>query len=160
MTCACNCSIDCERLPLQLSSDPEHHPIEPAIAPLVYALTATGMMHPCWSCEGHLDPGETRLKVPPRVWFYARASAYPALLGDYVWQLRFQKALKHDWRVSLVSFGNPLDSAYSIEPNLTDVDSPNLDHLRQDVRTIATGLADALKAMARKNRMELAAELD
>jgi len=44
-------------------------PIESGIAPLVFELKRLGVFEPCWSCEGHNDPGGNLWKIP-RVWFY------------------------------------------------------------------------------------------
>ncbi len=52
--CNCECSQHCPRAAHALSEDPDRHPIEPGIQPLVFAMKRLGVFTPCWSCEGHL----------------------------------------------------------------------------------------------------------
>ncbi len=64
-----------------MSCDPDHHPIEPAVLPLVFAMKRQGTFQPCWSCEGHLGLDGTLWKIP-RIWFYARSLVAARLLTE------------------------------------------------------------------------------
>jgi hypothetical protein len=129
-----------------LSSDPEHHPIEAGILPLVFALRCLRVYEPCWSCEGH-DGGVPKL---PRVWFYCRSLAYLKLLSELLADLRRTKALTSHWQVRLTfSTGDAPDPAFAIEPDLEPSAVPALRALQTDVRTIARELENGIKARAR-----------
>lgn len=146
-----------------LSSDPERFPIEPDILPLVYALRATGVCVPNWSCEGHLGC-DGRLWKLPRVWFYARHAVVADLLAHVLQRLRAKKRLAHDWRVVLVPRDNKVDTTFAIEP-VPDGREPDmgsdtgsnrgeaqLTQLRSDVRTIAENLPAGIADLARARR--------
>ncbi len=47
-----------------LSSDPESHPLESRIAPLVYELKRLEVFDPCWSCAGHNGTDGALWKIP------------------------------------------------------------------------------------------------
>ncbi len=128
-TCTCGCSSACEQVPLRMSSDPENHPIELGIAPLVYCLNELGVCRPCWSCEGHLDAQGNFGRIPS-VWFHSESSVYPALISDYLYDLPRERKIAHPWRVAMVSSGGPLICTYAIEPYLTHVEEPDLAALR------------------------------
>jgi hypothetical protein len=119
--CQCACSPHCPQAPQALSSDPEKHPVEPAIMPLVYEMVRLGTFRPCWSCEGHLGKDGALWKVP-RVWFYCDSVALPRLLSDGLKDLRHAGSLSTSWQV-VVTFSdrdNP-DTTFSLEP----VDPPD-----------------------------------
>ena len=51
-SCTCNCTSACDVAPRMMSSDPDDHPVESGIVPLVYAFYSLRLTPPCWSCEG------------------------------------------------------------------------------------------------------------
>lgn len=67
--CTCACTPSCPEAPARLSSDPVENPIEGRILGLVMALAKTGILTPCWSCEGHTRPDGSLHRLP-QVWFY------------------------------------------------------------------------------------------
>lgn len=146
-SCTCNCSSTCVHAPRQMSSEPDTLPIEPGIVPLVYALQSLRVCPPCWSCEGHVDPSGKLGKVP-RVWFYAQSLAYPNLLAAHLSQLRIDRELAFPWCIRIVHWGDPLETAFSIEPSLGPRDAANLDRLREDAARIAAGLPSDVRRLA------------
>lgn len=162
-TCTHACSPACAHAPRMLPSDPEHHPIEPGIVALVFALRSLRVFEPCWSCEGHNGAGG-RLGKLPRVWFYCRSLVYPRLLWEYLGELRRRKALAVHWQVCLTfSAVDNADTAFSVEPALGPAEAPPLSALRADAATIAAELADAIRkcaasqlAVHRRSRSSLA----
>ena len=68
--CTCNCGPDCNQVRRALSQDADRYPLEANIVPLVYALNASGVFQPFWSCEGHSNT-DRAISRPPQVWFYA-----------------------------------------------------------------------------------------
>jgi hypothetical protein len=146
-TCPCGCSPRCADAPAQMSSEPEAHPIEPGIAPLVYSLYALRVCHPCWSCEGHYDAGG-RLSRLPSVWFHSSSATYPAVIAECLWELEFANKLASPWRVAAVAWGNRLDSTFSIEPDLRRSEPPPLSALHRDVEAIAAALVDEARRIS------------
>ena len=110
------CSPNCPDVPRLLSSDPDKHPLEPLIAPLVYELQRLAVFQPCWSCEGHNDQAGTLWKLP-RVWFYADSLVHVRALADAIKGLDIRGRLNTPWQVVLVSHDpdNP-DCSFSLEP--------------------------------------------
>lgn len=147
-SCTCGCSASCADAPRQMSSEPEAHPIEPRIAPLVYSLYALRVCHPCWSCEGHYD-ARGELGRLPSVWFRTSTAAYPALIAECLWQLRYADKTASSWRVAAVALGDPLDAAFSIEPDLRHADAPALSVLHRDVAAISTALVGEMRRIAK-----------
>lgn len=137
--CTCNCSPDCPDAPLQLTSDPENHPVEPAIVPLVYALNELRVYHPCWSCEGHVDDDGGLIRAP-RVWFYVRATVYLSLINHAVFRLHLDKKISCDWQVRVVDWGETSDSGFSLEPVTRPGEKADLAALQRDVEVIAENL--------------------
>ncbi len=148
VSCACGCSVKCPHVARQMSSDPDNHPVEQGIAPLVFALNGIRVVEPCWSCEGHMGPGETLLR-PPSVWFYSRSAVYPMMIADYLAELSGAKETKYRWRLCMVAFGDDGEGCpvFSIEPNFS-IANPDLMMMRRDVRVIAEGFEAALRALA------------
>lgn len=146
-TCTCGCSDACDQAPRRLSSDPDQHPVEAKIIPLVYSLSTLRVCQPCWSCEGHYDAGGQLNRVPS-VWFYADSAAYPAVIADYLTELRIRKTLSYPWQVSLVSWGNSFDITYAIEPDLKREREPRLHAMQKDVVTISERLRDEIRRLA------------
>ena len=149
LSCTCICSSRCAAAPRQMSSDPEDHPVEPRIVPLVHALNALRVFTPCWSCEGHLGPGGAIARLP-HVWFYARSLAYPSLVKHHLSGLQFRKVLAHEWHVRVVDWGHMLDSTFSIEPAMGGGGAAELEALQADVGLIAQGLAAGVRAAAQQ----------
>jgi hypothetical protein len=147
--CACGCSVKCPLASRQMSSDPEEHPVEQGIAPLVFALYGLRVVEPCWSCEGHMGPGDKLLR-PPSVWFYSRSATYPMLIADYLAELAAAKDTEQRWHLCMVAFGdgNDVCPVFSIEPNLSAAAEPDLMMLRRDVRVIAEGFEAGIRALA------------
>jgi hypothetical protein len=73
--CQCECGPDCSDAARALSSQPSAYPIESGIVPLVYAFARTGLLHSCWSCEGHNHADGSALA---RTW---RVTAMPSSFG-------------------------------------------------------------------------------
>ena len=99
-----NCSAKCEKASASLSSDPVNHPLEQKTVSLVFELTATKVLKPCWSCEGHFN-GENELWKLPQISFYSPSPAYPQLLLRHIHDLKTQKVLAYEWHVVLADFG-------------------------------------------------------
>lgn len=110
--CTCVCSMDCQHIPAQMTSD-SRFPIEPAIAPLVYALSSLRVCEPCWSCEGHADAQGKVIRIP-RVWFYCRSLTYPRLMDRYFSHLKLKKRLNYPWHLCVThSDADNADAAFS-----------------------------------------------
>ncbi len=143
------CSRHCPDIPRILSSDPENHPLEGRIAPLVYELKRLETFHPCWSCEGHNGLDGKLWKVP-RVWFYCESVVHLRVLAGAVKELHLAEKLSVPWRVVLTfSDEDNADTTFSLEPSL-DHKRPLLPALQRDVDTIAEHLREVTFAEARK----------
>jgi len=147
-TCSCRCTPRCEMAAKQLSSDGHRYPIENKILPLVFELNTLRVCQPCWSCEGH-SSNENEVKKIPRVWFYSRSLIYPRLISDYLQGLLFEKKIHYPWHIC-VTFSpvENIDTSFSIEPNLNFINHPQLNHLQNDVNTIANSLVNSIKRAA------------
>jgi hypothetical protein len=154
-SCACACTITCPQAPRTLSTDPEEHPIEEGIVPLVYALSTLRVVQPCWSCEGHNSP-DGELYRPPSVWLYARSVFYPWLISEYLADLDNRGAIENPWHLCLVFFDpDNSDPTFVIEPDLGSIKKPELGSLQRDVRVIAEGLEAGIKGRARKSLVRI-----
>lgn len=142
-----DCSRSCPDIPRRLSSDPEKHPLEPLIAPLVYELQRLQVFHPCWSCEGHYGPDGSLWKVP-RIWFYCESPVHVRALAGTVRQLELDRSLHASWQVVLVPWDhtNP-DCCFSLEPSETKPDT-SLQALQADITTIAARLHETMRKVA------------
>lgn len=144
-----NCSRHCSDIPRMASSDPDKHPLETLIAPLVFELKRLKAFIPCWSCEGHCAPDGTLWKIP-RVWFYCDSVVHLRLLDSALKELNLAQRLNVPWRVALTfSEENNVDTTFSLEPAL-DGELPALTALQRDVDTIAEQLRDEVFKEARK----------
>lgn len=152
--CQCQCAPGCPNAPRALSIDPEGHPIEPGVLPLVFALRESGFFEPCWSCEGHSGP-DGKLWKTPRVWFYAAKPLHIRLLSGALAGLGRAGRLQAPWRVAVThsDADNP-EPTYSLEPSLDQTPEPDLGALQADAARIAAALADALADEARRVRRE------
>ena len=147
-TCGCGCAPDCPAAGRQMSSDLDKYPIEAGILPLVYAFNCLGACNPFWSCEGHIGPAGLVNRLP-RVWFYARSVLYPRLITEYAAKLHVQKLTCHPWHVTVIhSDPTNLDTAFSLEPNISLEAEPTLASLRADIGAIAENLVTGIKAKA------------
>ena len=153
------CSRHCPDIPRMLSSDPENHPLESRIAPLVYELKRLEVFDPCWSCEGHNGTEGAMWKIP-RVWFYCRSVVHLRVLADALKELHLDQRLSVQWRVVLTfSDGDNADTTFSLEPASLEPSSPApgpaasrplLAALQRDLDTIAGHLHDVVFEEARK----------
>ena len=143
------CSRHCPDIPRVLTSDPENHPLESRIAPLVYELKRLEVFDPCWSCEGHNGADGALWKIP-RVWFYCRSVVHLRVLADALEQLHLDHRLNVPWRIVLTfSDGDNADTTFSLEPSPA-ASRPLLAPLQRDVDTIAQHLRDLVFDEARK----------
>jgi len=144
-----HCSRHCPDIPRMLSSDPENHPLEGGIAPLVYELKRLEAFHPCWSCEGHNGPDGKLWKIP-RVWFYCESVVHLRVLADAIKELHLAEKLSVPWRVVLTfSDDDNADTTFSLEPNL-DHKRPLLPALQRDIDTIAEHLREVVFTKVRQ----------
>jgi hypothetical protein len=131
-----------------LSSEPELYPIEKGVLPLVFELNCLEVCRPFWSCEGHEDDRGVVTRIP-RVWFYARSLVYPRLVDDHLHGLRIAETLAYPWRVCLTySEDDNVDTAFSIEPDLSFKERPKLAPLRSDLGVIADSIAKGIRGRA------------
>jgi len=130
-----------------MSSDPERFPVEKRIAPLVFALYASRVCRPCWSCEGHLD-AVGRLMRPPSVWFYTESPVFARMIFVAAEALRFEKRIAGRWRVGITvaEHDNPY-TTYTLEPSLDA--APSLDVLQRDAAAMGAGLLAKLHEQGR-----------
>jgi hypothetical protein len=146
--CQCMCSMQCPDMPRAISSDPDNHPIEPAVAPLVFAMTRVAAFQPCWSCEGHLGLDGKLWKVP-RVWFYSETMVAVRLLTDGLGDLARTGKLQTSWRVS-VTYSDPknAETTFSLEPSRPFDEANGLAKLQEDMSIIAEALSATMHSQA------------
>jgi len=135
-------------MPRAISSDPDRHPIEPAVAPLVFAMKQVVASQPCWSCEGHLDL-DGRPWKSPRVWFYSDSMVAVRLLTDGLNNLARMGKLQASWRVS-VTYSDPTnaETTFSLEPAQPFDEANDLAALQEDLSTIAETLSALMSRQA------------
>jgi hypothetical protein len=141
------CSSQCAQAPTSLSIEPVNYPIEFKVVSLVFELTATRLIQPGWSCEGHLDPDGKLWKIP-QVSFYSASPIYPQLLLKYIHSLELEKHLAYRWHVVLTDFGQTWETTYTLEPNLNWDHNVHFGKLQGDLNTLADNLCNRLKAFA------------
>jgi len=135
------CSRHCPDIPQALSSDPQRHPLETRIAPLVFELKRLGVFEPCWSCEGHNRPDGSFWKLP-QVWFYCRSVVHLRVLADGVKELHVAGKLSVPWQVAITfSDGDNVDTTFSLHP-VIDPANVHLAALQSDIDSIAAHLSD------------------
>jgi hypothetical protein len=135
-------------MPRTISSDPERHPIEPAVAPLVFAMKQLALFQPCWSCEGHLGLDGTIWKIP-RVWFYCGSVVAVRLLSDGLRSLEQAKKLHAPWQVTVTySQADTAETTFSLQPTLPLDDAEKLPALQEDIASIANNLSALMKSQA------------
>lgn len=64
-TCACLCGPGCPQMPSQMSSEGEHYPVEPKIAPLVFAFFALRLCPPVLVLRRAPRSRWSRSEAPP-----------------------------------------------------------------------------------------------
>lgn len=147
-TCCCNCSDECPFAAKWLSSESDRYPIEQKILPLVYALTVTRVMQPCWSCEGHRNPQGVISRIP-QVWFYSPSVVYADLIKSHISNLLIHKRLNYSWDVSLCEFKRDnVSSLFTIQPNLSSGQQLSLEDARRDILEIAQKFNVRLRELA------------
>ena len=148
-TCLCRCGPDCPDAAQALSSEPDRYPIEPAILPLVFALKRSRVFEPCWSCEGHSGADGSFWKAP-MVWFYCRSMLYLRLLSDGVNRMKGLGGLRAPWQVA-VTYCDPVNpnTAFSLQPLISDCPDLSLPELQGDAREIARMLETVMDERAR-----------
>lgn len=148
--CRCNCSPNCAMAGQALSSDPEKHPIEPMIVPLVYVFKTLEVFTPCWSCEGH-DDNSGKLWKLPRVWFYSESTVHVRLLAEVVQYLHVQNRLNVRWHVG-VNTAEPSNphTIFHLEPAVEATPGLTLESLREDVRTLSANIPAMMVSAAQR----------
>ena len=134
-----SCHRYCPAAPRRLSSEGEHSPVEPVVAPLVFELKKLGVFYPCWSCEGHTDRSGNLWKIP-RVWFYADSVIHIRALAEAINRLSHARRLAAHWTV-VVTHSDPAnpDTTFSLEPEPGM--NQDLPALHGDLRVMADELA-------------------
>jgi len=144
------CSPNCTEAPRALSIDPDRFPIEQNAVALVYELNANRVFQTCWSCEGHVREGESKIWKLPQVCFYSQSAIYPKLISSHLSNLFIQKRLKYNWHLSLTEISQSIHPTYSIRPELTHETELNLGLLQNDLKEISKDLHLRLKFEADK----------
>ena len=149
-TCCCNCSPACPQVMHNLSSEPQEHPIEPNVLPLVYSMNVVRVIQPCWSCEGHMQDDGQEIHKLPEVWFYSSSVVYPELLAQHLTQLRTGKDLSAPWQVTLAPYSADNSTAmFIVKPELLPESSSQvLSRLQRDLHRIANALPNQLGRLA------------
>jgi hypothetical protein len=144
VSCQCSCSPFCPQAASALSSDPAH-PVEPAIAPLVFEMKRFRWFAPCWSCEGHADAKGAVWRAPT-VWFYAEAQLHVRLLATGLARLAHAGRLSTPWRIVVThSDAENLETTYALEPALAGSEGPDLSSLQRDVYEISRSLREIME---------------
>jgi hypothetical protein len=143
--CQCECGPDCSDAARALSSQPSAYPIESGIVPLVYAFARTGLLHSCWSCEGHNHADGSLWKLPT-VWFYCDSSIHARLLADGVAKLAAERILNVGWRVA-ITYSDPDNprTTFALEPASPFSQTITLADLQLDARRIAQYLPGLIR---------------
>jgi len=132
-----------------MSSDPDNHPIEPHILPLVYALYCLRGCTPCWSSEGRID-GAGRLVRGPAVRFFTDSDVYPDVISAYLRTLAAGGMLSSPWDVSVVHREWPGRATFVLQPEPCSSEVPDLELLWEDVAIIAEPMALGVRVTARE----------
>jgi len=149
------CSFTCPDAKLALSTEPDEHPIEANVVPLVFGLMSTRVSQTCWSCEGHMDSEDNLIKLP-RVSFYTSSPVYPQLLHRHLSKLMLDKKLVYSWQVVLTDYAQTWAQTYSVIPDLNFVDNDiHLGALQNDLKVIAHDLQENMKTQAREMITEI-----
>jgi len=149
------CSCQCPDAKRALSTEPDSHPIETSVVPLVYGLMSTRLSQTIWSCEGHMDENN-RLISLPRVSFYTSSPVYSQLLHRHLAKLMLDKKLVYNWHVTLTDYAQTWGQTYSITPDLNFVNGDvHLGALQNDLKVIAEDLLEKMKQIAHEMLQEI-----
>ncbi len=156
-TCCCGCSPACPQAMYVLSSEPQEHPIEPNVLPLVYSMNVVRVIQPCWSCEGHMHDDGGQIHKLPEVWFYSSSVVYPELLAQHLTQLRTGRDLSAPWQVTLAPYSADGSTAmFIVKPELLPESSSKvLSRLQRDLHRIANILPNHLGRLAHEMLQQL-----
>lgn len=144
-SCKLVCNADC-KLARTTLVDAGQPPLEPGIAPLVFAIRQLGL-NSFSSCEGHSSEG-TNARFP-QVCFHSPSLLLPRLINDCLHQLYEKQQLQNPWYISMRLSEQSLECAFCIEPNLKHIRKPLLDTLQRDARYLGHALPAQLKQLAR-----------
>lgn len=147
-SCACSCTVQCASAAASISSEPESYPVEARVLPLVMELNKSGFIQTCWSCEGHTD-ASGRISKIPRIWFYTQSHVYVRILANVLSRAKLSHKLSYDWIIKLVNLEDGVGNSYSLEPDLTYVDKPDLFRLQEDLFRLSDQLNNELYQEAR-----------
>jgi len=139
------CSKDCPYFPQSMSSEGDRYPIETAVRGVTYELASLGVVHPCWSCEGHSD-SHGNIRKLPQVVFYAEHSIIGKLIADHLMDLYFKKATYYSWIVSISLIVPTYETtAWSIHPGNLQNEMFSLPNLQRDLVVLGGGLEQAIR---------------
>jgi len=135
-----NCSYACPFAACQMSTEPDRYPIEPHVAPLVYAFYTLRLLMPCWSCEGHTDKNKKIIKMP-QIWFYSASPFYAKLVAEALEDMKSQGLIKYNWEVRILAFSqSKFTLTYCINPLFFSVVKYRLSVLHDDLLVIGKRL--------------------
>lgn len=153
--CQCRCSAACPDAPAMMSEDPVKEPIEPAVAPLVFAMKRLELFQPCWSCEGHTGLDGSLWKLP-KVWFYTRSLVGVRLLSDGIKELEHSRQLAGRWHIAVTfSDRDNVDTTFSLEPVAPLAEGVRLADLQNDLTIMARSLPGMIGNQANRLMREL-----
>lgn len=133
-----------------MSSDPVRYSIEDKIVAMVFSLNCLRVCPPYWSCEGHnLVNGEI-LRIP-QVWFYSKSIIIPKIIGEYIFNLKRNAVISYPWHICLAYADNTLETGVSIEPDMKQIERPDLEVLQKDADLIGRNMVDGLKLIAEEH---------
>jgi hypothetical protein len=138
-----------------MSEDPVKEPIEPAVAPLVFAMKRLELFQPCWSCEGHTGLDGSLWKLP-KVWFYTRSLVGVRLLSDGIKELEHSRQLAGRWHIAVTfSDRDNVDTTFSLEPVAPLAEGVRLADLQNDLTIMARSLPGMIGNQANRLMREL-----
>ena len=144
-----DCSPKCSGAAEALSEDPNLHPIEPNIVPLVFELTSMRLVQTCWSCEGHASFDGGIFKMP-QISFYTEKPFYAQLINMYLKKIHWKKQIQYPWEVCLSDFGQTLEITYTIKCDLSCIDNPTLSIMQSDLQAMAKDFSTNIKNYAQE----------
>ncbi len=149
-TSTSHCSINCPEAAKMMSSDPNKHPIEDHVVPIVYSIYTLRLLMPCWSCEGHENDGEELIKAP-KIWFYSVSPFYAKLVAQALSTIKYREKLSYEWSVKILPFSQSMFTlTYSIEPEIEGKFLNILPKLQKDMKVIGENLRSYVLNDARK----------
>ena len=143
--CTCNCSIDCSKSAVKLSSDSVLYPIEPSITPLVYCFNEMNICQTCWSCEGHNDMNG-KLEKLPQLWFYTNSFVLLRVIDDCLSILKAKSLLVVAWQLSTTYTAKSCEqNAFALKPDLNFINKIDLGDLHKDIIVLAENFPQMIK---------------